>query len=333
MKIILGLILFIAVPGKADGISWQRQPRAGCARLVNAVVEGKVEEVRRALKDGADANCRDDSGSPAVIIAASRQDAEVVKALLAGGADPNVIYHNPKEGLRQSPAVNFAAANGALDVLNALLSAGANVHARDATGLTPLMAAAFMGHEEIVKALVERGARLEDKDDNGYTALMFAANAGRVGATKALLRAGAQVNARDKGGSTPIMFAAQHGYDLVVMLLLTRGADPRAKGDHGLSAIGFARQNNHQETLRLLENPGSVALVRVDKAGRVSLNRKAVTLGELEKEFARLKQIGGAVWYYRENPEAEEPPPQAMEVIKLVIAAELPIMLLKVDPE
>jgi hypothetical protein len=71
----------------------------------------------------------------------------------------------------------------------------------------------------------------------------------------------------------------------------------------------------------------------VDKAGRVSLKRKSVTLGELEREFARLKKTGGEVWYYRENPEADAPPPQASEVIKLVTAAALPILLLEVDPD
>ncbi|HEV2764326.1 MAG TPA: ankyrin repeat domain-containing protein [Pyrinomonadaceae bacterium] len=333
MKIILGLILCASLTGTADGAFRPTQSRPPCGQLISAVLEGKLDRVKQALKEGVNANCKDDDGSPAVIVAASRQQGEIVKALLAGGADPNVVYDNPARGLRRSPAVVFAAANGDLNVLSALLSAGADVNARDSGGLTPLMSAAYMGHDEIVRALVEKGAKLEEKDENGYTALMFAANRGEVGATKALLRAGAQVNARDNGGSTPVMFAAQHGYDLVVMLLLRRGADPRVKGSHGLSAVEFARQHNHPETVRILENPNLVAMVRVNTKGMVSLNGKNVTLGELKAEFVRLKKSGGVVWYYRENPEAEEPPPQALQVIKLVTQAELPIVLLEVDFE
>ena len=332
MKIILGIILCVTAAGEMDCMFRQRKSQSLCRELINTVLAGKVDKVQQALKDGADANCTDDSGSPAIIIAASRHEKEIVKALLSGGADPNVTYDSPERGYRKTPAINFPAANGDLNILSILLSAGADVNARDATGVTPLMSAAFMGHEEIIKALIERGAKIEEKDANGYTALMFAANSGQVGATKTLLRAGAQVNSRDGDGSTPIMFAAQHGYDLVVILLLSHGADPRVKGNHGLSAVGFAKQNNHTETLRVLENPNTVALVRVDKTGRVSLNRKHVTAGELRQEFVKLKSLRGTVWYYRENPESDAPP-QALEIIELAADMGLPIVMLEVDIE
>jgi uncharacterized protein len=332
MKIIIGLVLCITLMGEADCMFWQRKSQAQCGKLINAVLAGKADEVQQVLEEGADANCRDDSGSPAIIIAASRHERDIVKALLSGGADPNITYNNPEKGYKKTPAITFPAANGDLSILSILLSAGADVNARDATGATPLMSAAFMGHEEVIKSLIERGAKTEEKDDNGYTALMFAANAGQVGTTKALLHGRAQVSARDNNGSTPIMFAAQHGYDFVVMLLLSHGADPRAKGNHGLSAIGFAKQNNHAETLRILENPNVIAVVKVDKAGGVYLNGRHVTASELAKGFAELKKLDGTVWYYRENPELDAPP-QALEVIRLAADAQVSIVLLAVDFE
>jgi hypothetical protein len=56
------------------------------------------------------------------------------------------------------------------------------------------------------------------------------------------------------------------------------------------------------------------------------LNGTATDLSEIEAEFARLKKVGGAVWYYRESPESE-PPANAMAVVKLVVKYKLPISM------
>ena len=69
-----------------------------------------------------------------------------------------------------------------------------------------------------------------------------------------------------------------------------------------------------------------VARVTALSSGRLLLNGSEITVQTLSSEFERLKANGGAVWYYRENPQSE-PPPQAMEVIKLVIRNQLPVSM------
>ena len=133
-----------------------------------------------------------------------------------------------------------------------LLDAGADPCCADDTGLTPLMAASFMGKEAILPVLMAAGSVINAKDSDGYTALMFACNAGHAACARLLLAHEADVNCRDRTGATPIMFAAQHGYNDVVLLLLDYGADPSCKEKHGLSALGFARQNRFSETERIL---------------------------------------------------------------------------------
>lgn len=261
MKTFTLSILLIILGVEAEGMFWKRD-RSGqkCDALIAAVVSGDVDEVGKALKEGADPNCADKAGVPALIIAVSRQKKDVVKVLLSNGANPNTTYHNPGQGVNRAPAISFPAANGDVDTLNSLLSAGANIEGRDGDGTTALMSAAFMGHDKVVEVLLERGAKVEAKDGGGYTALMFAANgkfaleAGRLKAVEALLAKGAEVNAKDNDGSTPLMFAAQHGFNDVVKVLLAHGADPEVKGKHGLSAIGFAEQNKHFETLKILRD-------------------------------------------------------------------------------
>ena len=72
------------------------------------------------------------------------------------------------------------------------------------------------------------------------------------------------------------------------------------------------------------------ARVKVTADGQIFLNGNSATLEDLNIEFARLATVGGGVWYYRENPQAE-PHPVATQVIEAVVAASLPIAFSEVD--
>jgi uncharacterized protein len=227
-------------------------PTPADVALVNALVADDSAKVAEALKAGADANAVDRNGTPALVIAVSGKDAAGVQLLLDAGADPNTRHSDTAGKFRKTPAVQFAAANGSVEILRLLAKGGADLNAADATGVTPLMSAAYMGHEDVVDALLTAGAPLEGRDEAGYTALIFASNAGKAAVVQKLLTAGADANARALDDSTPIMFAAQGAFDDCVRLLCGAGADPKAVGKHGLSAIGFARQNRHKSTEQLL---------------------------------------------------------------------------------
>jgi uncharacterized protein len=234
---------------------WFKKSLTPSQRLVNAVAESDSAAVRAALADGANPNARDRAGCPVVMIAASRGAAAMVDTLLAAGADVHTRRTDRHAGLDDAPLISLPAANGSLETLEAVLSHGATPDASDASGLTPLMCAAFMGHAAIAARLLRDGAAADTRDEKGYTALMFAANAGKAEVVDVLLAAGADPNARDNDRSTPLMFAAQHGFDDCVRRLLARGANPGATGAHGLSAIAFARQNGHRSTEKLLDSP------------------------------------------------------------------------------
>jgi hypothetical protein len=60
--------------------------------------------------------------------------------------------------------------------------------------------------------------------------------------------------------------------------------------------------------------------------GAILTDGKATTIPELDQALVNLKKAGGTVWYYREAGK-QEPPSQAMEVIKLVAGKSLPITL------
>jgi hypothetical protein len=70
----------------------------------------------------------------------------------------------------------------------------------------------------------------------------------------------------------------------------------------------------------------TVAKVSALSSGKLLLNGQPATLTAIESEFQKLKNAKGAVWYYRQNPR-NEPPPQAMQVIQLVIKYGLPVSM------
>jgi ankyrin repeat protein len=221
--------------------------------LINALVHRDLAAVSRSLASGADVNACDPRGMPALAIAVSHKFIPAVADLLQAGADPDTRFTDSARKMYNGAVSQLAAANGSLEALELLATSNAKLNAQDATGLTPLMCASFMGNTAVVNFLVAQGVSLEMRDERGYTALTFAANAGKLVEVERLLAAGADPNARDIEGSTPIMFAAQHAYNECVRALLSAGADPHVVGQHGFSAAGLARQNGHVRTEQLLK--------------------------------------------------------------------------------
>ena len=69
-----------------------------------------------------------------------------------------------------------------------------------------------------------------------------------------------------------------------------------------------------------------VGKVAVSAKGAVSFDGKVTTADALRERLAELKKRNGVVWYYRESAGAE-PPPQAMQIMKLIADARLPISM------
>ena len=89
--------------------------------------------------------------------------------------------------------------------------------------------------------------------------------------------------------------------------------------------------SSHDAPIILAEQKlGEIAKVKVDRAGRIYLNGRIVTLENLKREFSRLRKVDGAVWYHREN-RGQEPPPEALAVLQAIIDARLPVKLLEKD--
>jgi len=151
---------------------------------------------------------------------------DLVKALLANGADPDVQMDGTptRAGASRSPLPELvgatpyllAAAAGDAAVMQLLADTGADVHVRTTSNATPLMAAAGFGRvlgESTVQdtdslaaatLAVALGADTSATDDVGNTALHYAAYLRQDAAVRFLADEGAPLNAKNKFGETPL---------------------------------------------------------------------------------------------------------------------------------
>jgi biopolymer transport protein ExbD len=102
-----------------------------------------------------------------------------------------------------------------------------------------------------------------------------------------------------------------------VMLIVVAGCQ-RDSTSPSLSARPQA-ETARVQTTRVLK-------VTVTANGEIALDGHPATLDQLSARLTELKQAGGEVWYYRENPSAE-PHMNAMKVIELVADNRLSIQL------
>lgn len=170
---------------------------------------------------------------------------DIVRGLLADGADPN-----ERGGLfsQQRPLV-VAAANGHSAVVDALLQAKADVN----IGLSEVFGSALFsacsaGHIGIVKALMAAGADFHSSqsfsDPSKITPLQVACHKGKTAVAELLLDAGEQVDKtmprRSWLYTTPLYEAAYMGHPETISMLLARGADPNACAGYGYKTPLYA---------------------------------------------------------------------------------------------
>jgi ankyrin repeat protein len=92
------------------------------------------------------------AGITPLFMAAQTNRLEVVKLLIAAGADVNMVRVDGKFPF------HIAAQNGHADVVELLIAAGANVHATLTSGATALSLDLAKGHAEVVQKLMAAGA-------------------------------------------------------------------------------------------------------------------------------------------------------------------------------
>jgi ankyrin repeat protein len=177
--------------------------------LISAVAFGHEEMVRFLLGKGADANARasnDSSRDTALMIAADRQSASIVKQLLARGANVKDYNKHGRNALHRSqgrPLDNEDAIRTEIVAMILEKDREGLINAKCAAGKTPLHLASEYGNTPIMAFLLAQGADIEARDSGKRTSLILAIDSGWPKAVELLLEWGAEQDIEDLMGRTP----------------------------------------------------------------------------------------------------------------------------------
>lgn len=195
---------------------------------------GDAELIRLLLAAGADPDRTDGSNETALHRAAWR-DGPAVALLLEAGADPNVAAR-----ILGRTALHVAASGGAILNARLLLEAGAETEPRYYRGKTALFIAAEGGSEGVVEALLGAGADVDAADEEGITPVV-AAIRGHSSAAKERRAVAVELLAAQTSDLDRAFAAAIEGaFDRAANALLDRGADVDAVDENGRSAFAAA---------------------------------------------------------------------------------------------
>ena len=270
--------------------------RGGSTPLLFAARSGDATSAKLLLAAGADPNDSLPDGTSALVLAAHSGHREVALALLDQGADPNNL------GIGYT-ALHAAILRSDVELVKALLAHGANPNLRmtKATpvrrnstdyfllapliGVTSYLLAARFLEPEIMQALLAGGADAKMTMPDGATALMLAAgegsptNADRRGvavidfgkvepeskvlpAVQAAWSANADVTASDTAGNTALHAAVTHRYAAVVQFLVDRGAAATVRNKAGRTPMDLL-----ETARRDIERPAAVTSADASGSG------------------------------------------------------------------
>lgn len=258
--------------------------QAANTSLALLVSNGQKAEALQQIAAGTDVNAVRTDGSSALLYAAYQGDAELVKALLDKGANPNL--RNEYGAFALSEAVQ----QGSQPIVDMLLSHKADANLGNVEGETALMVAARSGNLAAAQALLKAGAKVNAKENwGGQTAVMWAAAQSQTEMLKLLIKNGSDVNMQgamrlwdrrtlseprpkdmNKGGLTALLYASREGCTDCVKILKDAGADFNATDPDRTGPLNMALMNQHFETAMALLNAGA-DVNQIDLFGRAPL--------------------------------------------------------------
>jgi uncharacterized protein len=136
---------------------------------------------RQMLRVTGDLSWVDFTGQTPFLRAALAADLEVMRLLLAHGADPKMTAYGGTTALMAAAGVNWVVDQttdegpaARLEAVKMCYELGLSVNDTNSMGVTAVMGAANRGSDDIIEFLVSKGARLDVKDKEGRTPLNWA---------------------------------------------------------------------------------------------------------------------------------------------------------------
>ena len=277
-QIMLGIIAVCLLAGVAEGthfgpesvVQRKTEPKSEVQkRLFLAVKRNDLKEAERCLKLGARVNDSDENGLAPLHYAAVCRHVEMVKWLLAHGADVNKknkwdwtpLHYTLGSDDFTEELCPKPDPEKTLELVKLLVEAKANVNAEDNHGVTPVYLA--LDDPEILKYLVKHGVILAGGDAyHGKTLLHWAVvYEAPVKTIELILKHGGKndINDYDGDGYTPLHRAVLAKNLQVVKLLVEHGANINLIIDEeNKTALDLAEEVKLPEIVKYLKAHGAV---------------------------------------------------------------------------
>jgi ankyrin repeat protein len=156
-----------------------------------ALGAGKLELIKDLIAHGANPNTRvvrfqggagrmELPGSTPFLLAAHAADVDVMRALVAAGADPNLVAKDHTTplmmavGYGRAQGKSHASENDSLEAAKLALDLGNDINAANDIGETAMHAAAYWGVDSLVQFLFDHGAKLNPYNKAGSTPMQLA---------------------------------------------------------------------------------------------------------------------------------------------------------------
>uniref|UniRef100_UPI00398E6BC4 serine/threonine-protein kinase TNNI3K isoform X2 n=1 Tax=Pristiophorus japonicus TaxID=55135 RepID=UPI00398E6BC4 len=225
------------------------------------ICDGNKAHIRTLMLKGLRPSRLTRNGFTALHLAAFKANAEVVTALLHGGADIQQV------GYGALTALHIATIAAHDEIVDILLQHGAFVNVQDAVFFTPLHIAAYFGHEQVTKLLLKFGADTNISGEVGDRPLHLACAKGFLNIIKLLLTEASKtdVNAQDNEDHSPLHFSCRFGHREIVRYLLQGNFDvqPHAVNIYGDTALHLACYNGKLDVAsELIQLSGTESLTK-----------------------------------------------------------------------
>lgn len=198
-------------------------------KLIESVKGYSVEDIEKALCEGADINFVDTDGWTALHWAVDKGNVFIADFLLSKGADPN------KFGEKADPVIFGAAILGYLECMQLLVEHGANVSLRNSKGET---------------------AFVKTTDTSRFTECIESME-NQLECAQLLMDHGVDINTQNDDGLSILYKPLFYGKIQVIQFFLDKGADPLLMTPDGVTVLEKARnpRNGHvYEFMAAMEN-------------------------------------------------------------------------------
>ncbi|CAN6352275.1 unnamed protein product [Urochloa humidicola] len=225
---------------------------SGRSVLFQAVDDGITDIVKFLLEAGADPNVDDGEGKIPIMIAAAREQRELVKLLL------------PRT--KPIPSVPDWSVDGTIRATKYLQTSGDSPVKADSMPPSPFEAAIRAASKGNLRLLREMSSTMDLRDARGFKGrnlLHIAADMGHLDLCRFLVEeSGFDANSTSAEGETAILVATGAMEDRtdnvvpVLRYLLDRGCDPAVPDDKGYTPLHNAAEYGHHEAVRVLLSNG-----------------------------------------------------------------------------